>query len=63
MHGQEVTYYSNIFSLVLMTTAMSFSGDLFGATLYAMSSHRACAYMVLYTLLAYVAISLHMVGR
>jgi hypothetical protein len=55
-----VTFYSNVFTLFAMTGSMLVSGDLYGATKYAMQDQEAAAYMAVYTLLAYVAISLHM---
>jgi len=57
---QEVTYYSNVFTLLAMMISMTFSGDLYGAGMYALSSQKAAIYLTIYTLLAYCAISLHM---
>jgi len=59
-----VTFYSNIMTLVLMSFSTLLSGDLLGALAYARSNQTAAVYLVMYTLLAYLAISLHMVrGR
>lgn len=56
----EVTFYSNVFTLAAMAGSMLLSGDLVGATVYAAKNQEAAMYMLIYTLLAYVAISLHM---
>ncbi|KAM3568537.1 hypothetical protein VYU27_009337, partial [Nannochloropsis oceanica] len=56
----EVTFYSNIMTLVLMSFSTLLSGDLLGALAYARSNQTAAVYLVMYTLLAYLAISLHM---
>ncbi len=50
----EVTYYSNIGTLMFMCFSMLISGDGVGAVTYAWKNQRAAAYLVLYTLLAYL---------
>ena len=59
------TYYSNIFTLMIMVFSMAASGDLTGATYYCIDSigtanESIITYMTIYALLAYIAISLHM---
>merc|ERR1712146_584434 len=61
----EVTFYSNIFTLLIMIFSMTASGDLTGAVSYAINSvgtsnESIINYMVIYALLAYLAISFHM---
>ncbi|EWM30103.1 udp-galactose transporter [Nannochloropsis gaditana] len=56
----EVTFYSNILTLGLMSVSTLLSGDLLGALAYAQADHKAAVLLLVYTLLAYVAISLHM---
>lgn len=55
-----VTFYSNILTLGLMSVSTLLSGDLLGALAYAQADHKAAVLLLVYTLLAYVAISLHM---
>jgi adenosine 3'-phospho 5'-phosphosulfate transporter B3 len=56
----EVTYYTNILCLTFMTIAFSSSGDIQEAISYATANPHALMLMVIYTFLAYVAITFHM---
>jgi len=59
----EVTFYTNIFTLIAMTLTTFLSGDLLGLIRFARKSPdstRLCHYIVIYTFVAYVAISFHM---
>jgi len=56
----EVTYFTNLLTLVCMTAFFSFTGDIQEAVGYALLNHGALMVMVLYTFLAYIAISFHM---
>ena len=49
-------------TLVLMSFSTLLSGDLLGAFAYARENQAAAGYLITYTLLAYLAISLHMVS-
>lgn len=55
-----MTFYSNVFTLLAMFGSLLLSGDMVGAVRYAWAHRDAAMWMTLYTLLAYVAISLHM---
>jgi adenosine 3'-phospho 5'-phosphosulfate transporter B3 len=60
----EVTFYTNIFTLVAMTITTFLSGDLMGLIDFAQNSPdrtRLCRYILVYTFVAYIAISFHMV--
>lgn len=56
----EVTFYTNIFTLLVMTLTTIASGDFFGLLAFARTSQTACLYMTIYTFIAYIAISFHM---
>jgi adenosine 3'-phospho 5'-phosphosulfate transporter B3 len=56
----EVTFFTNIFTLMAMTVTTLLSGDLFGLIAFAKTNQTLCIYMAVYTLVAYVAISMHM---
>lgn len=56
----EVTFYSNFFTLVAMTVTTLMSGDLIGLLKLATSDASLTLYMVVYTMVAYVAISFFM---
>eukprot|EP00605_Chrysophyceae_sp_TOSAG23-4_P001900 GSChrysophyteH1.ASY1.ANO1.2098.1 assembled CDS len=56
----EVTYYTNILCLSGMTLFFTLSGDLQEAFAYAFANPHALKLMVIYTFLAYFAISTHM---
>lgn len=56
----EVTFFTNIFTLIAMTATTLMSGDLFGLVAFAKTNHTLCIYMAVYTFVAYVAISIHM---
>jgi len=59
----EVTFYTNIFTLVAMTITTFLSGDLMGLIDFAQNSPdrtRLCRYILVYTFVAYIAISFHM---
>jgi len=59
----EVTFYTNIFTLISMTITTFLSGDLMGLISFAQVSPdrtRLCHYIVVYTFIAYIAISFHM---
>eukprot|EP00980_Cylindrotheca_fusiformis_P000361 scaffold91_cov127-Cylindrotheca_fusiformis.AAC.21 len=56
----EVTFFTNIFTLIAMTVTTLLSGDLFGLIAFAKTNHTLCVYMTVYTFVAYVAISTHM---
>lgn len=53
----EVTFYSNLFTLVAMTFTTFMSGDLLGILRLAMSDTTLATYMCVYTFVAYVAVS------
>lgn len=62
-HGSsriEVTFFTNILCLIAMTVAFSISGDLQAGFGYALANPVAMKYMVVYTFLAYIAITFHM---
>jgi len=59
----EVTFYTNIFTLIAMTITTLLSGDLIGLIRFIQvspDSNRLCNYLMVYTFVAYVAISFHM---
>lgn len=56
----EVTLYSNFFTLVAMTVTTLLSGDLVGIVKHAMEDRQLMIYMIIYTTIAYVAISAFM---
>lgn len=56
----EVTFYTNVFTLMAMTVTTILSGDFFGLIAFARTSHIACVYIGVYTFIAYIAISIHM---
>jgi len=56
----EVTFYTNIFTLIAMTFTTYLSGDLVGMTTFALTSRKLCNYIAIYTFVAYIAISCHM---
>lgn len=59
----EVTFYTNIFTLLTMTLTTYLSGDLMGLINFAQSSPVKTTlyhYVLIYTFVAYIAISFHM---
>ena len=56
----EVTFFTNIFTLMAMTVTTMLSGDFFGLIAFAKTSKLACIYLGIYTFIAYIAISIHM---
>jgi adenosine 3'-phospho 5'-phosphosulfate transporter B3 len=56
----EVTFFTNIFTLIAMTGTTMLSGDFFGLIEFAKTSRILCIYISIYTFIAYIAISLHM---
>jgi len=59
----EVTFYTNIFTLISMTITTFLSGDLIGLFRFVQvspDSTRLCHYILVYTFIAYIAISFHM---
>jgi adenosine 3'-phospho 5'-phosphosulfate transporter B3 len=56
----EVTFFTNIFTLMAMTVTTLLSGDLFGLIAFAKTNQTLCIYMAVYTFVAYAAISMHM---
>eukprot|EP01040_Poterioochromonas_malhamensis_P013805 gene13805-15225_t len=56
----EVTFYTNILCLIFMTIAFSSSGDLQEAVSYSLNNPHALILMIVYTFLAYIAITFHM---
>ena len=62
-HGSsrgEVTFYTNVLCLAAMTVTFTATGDLQEAFFYTMESGHAFWLMLLYTFLAYIAITFHM---
>jgi adenosine 3'-phospho 5'-phosphosulfate transporter B3 len=57
----EVTYYTNVLCLAVMTLAFTASGDLQSALAYSLANPFALWLLVVYTVIAYLAITLHMV--
>jgi solute carrier family 35 (adenosine 3'-phospho 5'-phosphosulfate transporter), member B3 len=56
----EVTLYTNIFTLIVMTFTTLLSGDLVGALTQTLQSRQLAVYFTIYTFVAYLAISFHM---
>ena len=56
----EVTLYTNIFTLMVMTVTTVISGDLVGIIQFARKQPMLRVYMCVYTFIAYIAISVHM---
>jgi solute carrier family 35 (adenosine 3'-phospho 5'-phosphosulfate transporter), member B3 len=56
----EVTYFTNVISFAFMTFAFTLSGDIPEAFTYAFANPHALYLMVVYTFLAYIAITFHM---
>lgn len=56
----EVTYFSNLFTLIAMTFTTLMSGDLLGLLRLASGDPSLTLYMLIYTMVAYVAISFFM---
>lgn len=56
----EVTFYTNVLCLTFMTIAFTASGDLPLAFAYATANPHALYLLVVYTFLAYIAITFHM---
>lgn len=56
----EVTFFTNIYTLIAMTFTTIFSGDLFGFANYAMGNSTLCIYVGVYIAVSYIAISLFM---
>ena len=55
-----MTYFTNILCLTAMTVAFTASGDLPAALAYALANPHALVLMVVYTFVAYLAITCHM---
>ena len=56
----EVTFFTNIFTLLAMTVTTLLSGDLLGLLDFARNKNTLLTYMFVYTFVAYIAISIHM---
>jgi len=56
----EVTLYTNIFTLAIMTVSTFFSGDLVATLNQMMNNRQLTIYFSIYTFIAYIAISFHM---
>jgi adenosine 3'-phospho 5'-phosphosulfate transporter B3 len=56
----EVTLYTNVFTLVVMTITTLVSGDLVGALYQMLRNRQLALYFTVYTFVAYLAISVHM---
>jgi solute carrier family 35 (adenosine 3'-phospho 5'-phosphosulfate transporter), member B3 len=56
----EVTFFTNIFTLMVMTGTTLISGDFFGIIQFARKTPILRVYMCVYTFIAYIAISVHM---
>lgn len=56
----EVTLYTNIFTLLIMTVTTLLSGDLVGALQHMATNRQLTVYFSIYTFIAYIAISFHM---
>ena len=56
----EVTLYTNVFTLMVMTVTTLLSGDLIGVIHFARKTPILQVYMCIYTFIAYIAISIHM---
>jgi len=56
----EVTFFTNFFTLLAMTLSTLASGDLIGMIQYGQQNHALWLYMLVYTFVAYIAISAFM---
>ena len=56
----EVTYFTNLLCIIAMSVFFSISGDLQQALVYALANPHAMYLMIVYTFLAYIAITFHM---
>ncbi|KAL7570003.1 hypothetical protein ACA910_017050 [Epithemia clementina (nom. ined.)] len=56
----EVTLYTNVFALLAYTVTTFASGDLMGAMALVLKDHLLATYFLVYILVAYFAISMHM---
>jgi adenosine 3'-phospho 5'-phosphosulfate transporter B3 len=56
----EVTFFTNIFTLIAMTAMTLASGDLVAIIRHAMVDHQLALYMGVYTAVSYIAISAYM---
>jgi adenosine 3'-phospho 5'-phosphosulfate transporter B3 len=56
----EVTVYTNVFVLIWMTVVTTFSGDLLGTLRHAAENPKTLGFLILYTLMSYIAVSIHM---
>jgi adenosine 3'-phospho 5'-phosphosulfate transporter B3 len=56
----EVTFFTNLLCLIAMTIAFTASGDLPAALAYALANSYALSLLVVYTFVAYIAITFHM---
>jgi adenosine 3'-phospho 5'-phosphosulfate transporter B3 len=56
----EVTVYTNILTLIAMTFTTMLSGDLWGCWKLLTTSDSLLSYILIYTIISYVAISMHM---
>jgi solute carrier family 35 (adenosine 3'-phospho 5'-phosphosulfate transporter), member B3 len=52
--------FTNIFTLIAMTITTLLSGDLLGMVAFAQTNSHLCHYILVYTFVAYIAISVHM---
>lgn len=56
----EVTFFTNILTLICMTGSTLLSGDLIGILAKAHKDHQLAMYMAIYTFVSYIAITMHM---
>lgn len=56
----EVTLYTNVFTLIAMTFTTVWSGDFFSVLKLARMDHQLAVFMMVYTAISYIAISLFM---
>ena len=56
----EVTFFTNLFTLVCMTVTTYVSGDLTGIIQHAFRDSQLATFMLVYTFVAYLAITMHM---
>ena len=56
----EVTFFTNLLTLLAMTVTTYLSGDLIGLYQFAKTNHQLSVYMCMYTAVAYFAVSMHM---
>lgn len=56
----EVTLFTNLFTLIVMTVTTAASGDLVGVIRAAMGNSHLALYMAVYTAISYIAISTYM---